>query len=228
MKLIYPASLAKTLDAVNEALFLGRTLNAADRALAARWIAARQGLPGAYADMFAPTNADFGNGIRVFTGERIGTRAGTAHILGEEASRALILLDSSDRTVRETLARAGAGMNARLEDTEARGHRVGAYCCGTCSAAFWRHLAVGGLAHPDRWLGAGMKALKSRRSGDGKWRVFPFWYTLLALSEIELPAAVSEMRHAAPRCEAYLTRWRAGENYAQRRRAVAEQVLARC
>lgn len=47
--LIDTASLSGTLDAVNAAHFEGRTLTAAERRRDARWIAGRQGLPGAYA-----------------------------------------------------------------------------------------------------------------------------------------------------------------------------------
>jgi hypothetical protein len=32
------------------------------------------------------------------------------------------------------------------------------------------------------------------RDGKGGWRTFPFWYTMLALSEIELPGAGAEIR----------------------------------
>jgi len=227
MTLTYPRSLGRTLDAVNDALFFARTLTKADRLAAARWIARRQGMPGSYASMFAPTEADFASGIRVFTGERLSTRAGTAHILGEEAIRALILLDVSDRAVKAALARAQEGMNARLRDAEASGHQVGRYCCGICSAAYWRTLTVGGLENAEERLALGMRDLRQSRTGDGKWRPFPFWYTVLALSGVELPGASRELRHAAPVCERYLRRAAGGDAYAGRRRALAEQVLAR-
>ena len=46
--LINRASLSQTVDAINAAHFYGRSLTKAERGLAARWIAGRQGLPGAY------------------------------------------------------------------------------------------------------------------------------------------------------------------------------------
>ena len=93
MGLVKTSSLAATLDAVNEATFFDRLPAKAQRREAARWIAARQGLRGSYAGMFAPTEKDFTGGIRLFTGERIATGAGVGHILGEEACRALWVLD---------------------------------------------------------------------------------------------------------------------------------------
>ena len=86
--LINTASLSKTVDAVNAASFNGRTLSVSERTEVARWIAGRQGLPGAYADTFAGFPAERSNGIVLFTGERI-TSASARHILGEESSRVL-------------------------------------------------------------------------------------------------------------------------------------------
>ena len=107
--LINTSSLSATVDAINGARFDGRTLTAADRREAARWIAGRQGLPGSYADMFAGFPAERTKGIVLFTGERI-TSASARHILGEETSRALRHLRVQDSTVTDALGRADAGM----------------------------------------------------------------------------------------------------------------------
>jgi len=47
----------------------------------------------------------------------------------------------------------------------------------------------------------GLKALKKRRDGKGRWRNFPFYYTLLSLTEIDIPQPVDEMKYAAKACE---------------------------
>jgi hypothetical protein len=69
--LINKASLSQTVDAINAAYFDGRALAAAERGQAARWIAGRQGLPGAYGDTFAGFPSERARGIVLFTGERI-------------------------------------------------------------------------------------------------------------------------------------------------------------
>ena len=61
--LIDRGSLSQTVDAINAAQCGGRTLTAAERGEVARWIAARRGLPGAYADTFAGFPADRSKGI---------------------------------------------------------------------------------------------------------------------------------------------------------------------
>ena len=226
MQIVNTQSLAATVDAVNEAFFLGRLPSKPQRRQAAKWIAGRQGKPGSYADMFAPTRRDRAQGIRLFTGERVVTGAATGHILGEEACRALILLDADAKDVGTALEAATAGMLARLR----KERRLGMYCCGRCSASLWRHLAVGGLEQvgAERFLAAGVKKLKAFRDGKGRWRVFPFHYTLLALREIDLPAAVKEMRYAAPSLHRVLKRAPAADKYDRRRRVLAERILATC
>jgi hypothetical protein len=227
MSLIDTTSLAATLDAVNEALFLGQRVAKTKRAEAAKWIASRQGLPRSYAGMFAPTDRDYSEGARVFTGERIASRVGTGHILGEEALRALLLLGVDTATVRTVIANAQAGLEVCLRAWEARGFSTGIYCCATCSCAYWRNLSAGGLSRAERRLAAGMEDLKARRLGTGKWWSFPFYYTVLALTAIDLPGAVAELRYAAPALERYLKRPEKDEPYHVRRRAVAERALAR-
>lgn len=227
MKIIEPNSLALSLDAVNDAFFFDRSLSVSEKEQAAKWIAERQGMPGSYANMCAPTEYDFRKGVKVFTGEVIKTGAATAHILGEEASRALILLDVSNPDVQNALKRSSIGMNERLSGSERLGYRYGMYCCAMCSCALWRHLAIGGLNDGERRLAAGMKALKSHRDGKGRWRRFPFYYTLLALSEIDLAGAAAELRYACPSCERYLKRAGKKNVFDTRRRVLIERILAK-
>jgi len=224
MKMVNPNSLAATLEAVNEAFFYGRPIPKSQRDKCAKWIASRQGKAGSYAEMFAPTLKDFKGGVRLFTGEMVNSRAAVAHILGEEACRALILLDVSAVTVRTALQRASLGMMTRLGESRQRGM----YCCGKCSVALWRHLAVGGLDKAEQRLTAGIKKLKSYRDGQDRWKRFPFYYTLLALSEIEFPAAEKEMQYAAPILERLLRRSQRPKKIVRRRRLLAERIIEKC
>ena len=70
--------------------------------------------------------------------------------------------------------------------------------------------------------------MKARRLGTGRWRAFPFFYAVLALSEIDLPGARAELRYAAPVLERYLRRPTTNETTSQRRHALAERALAKC
>ena len=171
MNLIDNESLAGTLDAVNDAFLHGTTIPKKSRLEVAEWIAARQGLPGAYAGLFAPTEKDFRKGIRLFTGEKLGTRAGIAHILGEEAARALILLGTPHSNERAALERASIGMVRRLQEHERP--ESGRYCCGKCTCALWRMVrststaALTQSSRPGSTASRGRPTIRSRRSVRG-------------------------------------------------------------
>ena len=67
--------------------------------------------------------------------------------------------------------------------------------------AFLRALAV---VKPNGWneiLEKGLKRIRKARTSDGRWHGFPFYYTLLTLSEIDLPSAKAELRHASKAAE---------------------------
>jgi hypothetical protein len=225
MTLLFQTSLARTFAAVDEAWLLGRQIPRTEARAIAEWLAARQGLPGSYAGMFAPTSTDL-RGIRLVTGERIATRAGIGHVLGEEACRVLRRLGVGERGApAAALARAEAGMLAQLHAHA--GLESGEYCCGICSIAMWRNLATGGLDHAEARLADGLRRLATHELADGTWRRYPFYYTLLALTEITGEAPLGALRHAAPRCERLLRRREAKSALDRRRRVVLERVLAR-
>jgi hypothetical protein len=214
------------VDAVNAAAFEQRSLSASERQRTASWIAARQGLPGAYGDTFAGFPAEREKGIVVFTGERIGS-ASARHILGEETCRALHLLRVRDAGVTAALGRATAGLMKCLERAalDPRNTNPGLYCCGKCSVGLWRHLLAGGLDRQDERLRQGAAHLRSMRDGSGEWRRFPFWYTVLALSDMDSSEAKKELQYAAPALERAAVRATGSTVYARRRQELARRAL---
>ena len=225
--LINRASLAKTLDAINATLFDGRTLAAVERSQAARWIAGRQGLPGAYGGTFAGFPSERSRGIVLFTGERIAS-ASARHILGEEASRALRRLRVRDPKVTRALEAADDGLMRRLARAaeDPRNSNPGLYCCGKCSVGLWRNLLAGGLDRHEERLQRGALHLRSMRDGEHQWRRFPFWYTVLALREMDSAEARLELKYAAPALEHAASRPVPSSVYARRRHELAVRTLS--
>ena len=226
--LIHPRSLSGTIDAINAVQFDGRVLSSADRGRAARWIAARQGLPGSYGGTFAGFPAERANGIVLFTGERV-TSASARHILGEETSRALRLLRVRDRRITRALDASDDGLMRCLARAaeDGRYRDPGLFCCGKCSVGMWRNLLSGGLDRQEERLRRGARHLRSARDGEGGWRTFPFWYTLLALTEMEANEARRELRYAAPALERAAGHAVPASVYARRRRDLATRALSR-
>lgn len=225
--LIDKTSLAQTVDAITAAQFDGRTLSARERGEAARWIAGRQGLPGAYGETFAGFPAERSHGIVLFTGERI-TSASARHILGEEACRALRQLGVRDPHVTGALERADHGLQRCLERAaeDPRRNNPGLYCCGKCSVGLWRNVLAGGLDRHEERLQRGAAHLRSMRDGEQQWRKFPFWYTVLALSEMDNAEAKRELTYAAPMLERAASRAEPSAVYARRRHQLAVRTLS--
>ncbi len=238
MLLIDRESLTATVDAVNEALFLGRSLSTSERREAASAIAARQGKAGSYGNMFAPTRLDAGKSLRLFTGETVPPGVGAFHILGEEALRALILLDVPSKEISGAVARASEGILShaagvrevkRIAPVPGPRNLPGMFCCPKCTCAAWRHLAVRNTQTFEKFLAMGVNALRAHRDGKGRWMAWSFPYTLLALIDIDLPGARTEMRYAAKECEVELAKRSSKSNaYSRRRRLLMERILAKC
>ncbi len=230
--LVHPSSLILTVDAVDEATFFGKAIAPAQARQAADWIAARIGgsqerfIDRSYRGMPALTDKDYKSGGKLFTGERVGSHAGLGCKFGVEALRAMILLDKAGRA-RELSRKVTDWMDKTQKDYARLGHHIGMYCCTSCSGAMWRLAGVGGIARSERLLADGLRTLSAWRDGKGKWGRFPFFYTLLALSEIDSPAARAELKYVAPTCERAIRR-EANDMYARRRTALAERVLAMC
>ena len=226
--LINKTSLSQTVDAVNAAQFEGRALAAAERSQVARWIAARQGLAGCYGGTFAGFPAERSRGIVLFTGERIAS-ASARHILGEEASRALRQLRVREDSVTRALEAADEGLMQCLARAaeDPRRRNPGLYCCGKCSVGLWRNLLAGGLDRGEERLHHGALHLRTVRDGENGWRKFPFWYTVLALSEMDTGEAKAELKYAAPMLERTAARSGPSAVYARRRRELAARTLNR-
>jgi hypothetical protein len=224
--LIDANSVSSTVDAVNAAFFAGQRPPAAARARVARWLASRQGLPGAYGDTFAGFPAERENGITLFTGERIGS-ASARHILGEETCRVLLLLGARDAAATAALERATEGLMRCLARAalDPRHTNPGIYCCGKCSIGVWRHLVAGGLDRQEERLHRGLQRLRAMRDGEGGWRKFPFWYTVLALTDIDDVLARRELRYARPHLERATSQRTSATTYAARRQALAWRAL---
>ena len=65
------------------------------------------------------------------------------------------------------------------------------------------------------------------RSGDGTWRKFPFWYTILALSEMAFTESLEELTSAPPIRKRTSKRAPSTGPYSVRRYEFAKRVLAK-
>ncbi|HEY7089428.1 MAG TPA: hypothetical protein VH518_15125 [Tepidisphaeraceae bacterium] len=224
-------SLSATIDAANAMAFWNRDISTRDRAAMAGAIAATRGQVGAYANTFALSARERKQGVRLFTGERV-TNAAARHITGEEGCRALLLL--GDRKTAAALKAASAALLECLRRSEEEcrqmrmGGNPGCFCCGPCTASVWRHITAGGLDRHEERLTRGLARLRQLRRGEGKWQYFPFWYTVSALVEMDIPAAAGELKYVEPSLTRAASRKSNGsDDAASRRSEIARRALTK-
>jgi hypothetical protein len=190
VKVLVSDSLQETLWRLEEVRQGFRNGSSAEVQEALGWVLSRQGLEGSYCGLFMPTAKDLKQGAQLPTGEHIQSDAGSRHVLGEEALRTAIVwkLDHSPQ-----VAKALEGFKQILE----RGSKTGKYCCGMCTTAFLRTLQTAKISEKNRVIEMSIARMKKTRKPDGRWRTFPFYYTLLTLSEMDSPSAREELKHAS-------------------------------
>jgi hypothetical protein len=218
-KILVSDSLQETLWRLEEARYGFRKKSDDTVREALDWILTRQGLPKSYLNLFAPTDKDFLQGLRLLTGELVRSGAALRHIIGEETLRTAIVWGlRSSPTVKQALE----GFDQILE----RGARkTGTYCCHNCTIAFLRTLAVVKPKEWDEILEKGMNKIRKARTNDGKWHSYPFYYTLLMLSELKTPLAHAELKHANKTAEKLLQRYRGDDRTSRFRKFALEATL---
>lgn len=221
----HPHSLSITLDRINERHFLGDTFDRTEAERTLDWLAGRFGDDSAYAGTFGITEQDSRSKLYTFTGERLQS-ASLRHIHAEETCRAIILLNRRvGRGQLPELESATSMLFGCFAQAHAKGRQYGTFCCGPCTVSLWRHMAVGGLGDYARYLDEGVGVLMSQRDGAGAWRRFPFYYTLLALSEVDTPNSRRAVSYALPECERRLHTIRRNTPFGTRRYRLLSRIL---
>jgi hypothetical protein len=187
--LLVPESLQETVYRLEEVRRGLRTSSDEEVQESLNWVLGRQGLKGSYRKLFAPTEKDLSEGLQMLTGEQYPRRGLLArHILGEEALRAVVLWN---RRSHPAAMKALEGFEEMMNS-----HPGGFYCCYNCAPAFLKTLSVVNLNNSDEILDKGIGNIKKARVSNGRWRGFPFYYTLLVLSEMDASSAKAELRYA--------------------------------
>jgi len=192
-RILVSDSLAETLWRLEEVRRGFRPKTGTQVTEALNWVLSRHSLKGAYRGLFAPTEKDV-RGVKLVTGEPIFSAA-LRHILGEEALRTITVWNLKPSSIVKKAKESFVYLLEKIGDPPAK--VSGFFCCHKCTLAFLRTLAA---VKPDGWkatIQKGIKNIKNKRAPGGKWHGFPFYYTLLVLSEIDLPLAKVELQHAS-------------------------------
>ncbi len=229
-------SLATVVDDVNHAHFFGHSPTKKDARAATAWIRSRfwQDIPAkiraaknpdprwaAIPKTFVLTDQDQKSKLRAFTGEPV-QNASMRMIYSREAARALLVLSEvTGQRVPEAEEHCASVFSKQdLADREPK-----LYCCGPCTASVWRLMNTGVLGGCEDKLDSMLGLLPLHRDDKGTWHRFPFFFTLLALIEMDRPAALAELKYAQPECEKKRKRLKPKDTYAERKLEVLDRVL---
>ena len=171
------------LDSLNEAILLleqyHREGDSIDFEQVVEFIAGQQIRAGHNAGVFVESRNVSHPKARIYTGEKLQTRLAAKNILTIESARALILSGSSSDTVNSSIALTDSWLeNQCFSDFCATGE------CRHSSVAFIRYLNASGKMERLQHM---ITNLSKFRDGKGGWKGFPYFFTLLALVEIESP-----------------------------------------
>ena len=220
--LIDETSLSRTIDAVDLRLAEHGDLTRNERDRVAAFLLDRQTPRGRGAGMVLPFPGEFEAGVHLFTGERLRTRLATRNVLTLEAARILSVVAAGRPGVASAVSRSSTAI----------GHAcfAASHCvigeCAHSSIAYMRDAASERSGDRRKWIEKHVRVIGAHRDGSGRWKRFPFYYTLLALLEAGTQAANAEIEYAQAACRRVIGRATGGA-YAKRRKIVLERAAER-
>ena len=157
--------------------------------------------------------------VRVYTGERLQTYLAAKNILTISSVRALVLSGSSSEVVYSSILVAEKWLDNQC---------FSVFCatgeCRHSSVAFIRYLNASGKTER---LNRMIAQLTKFRDTKGGWKGFPYFFTLLTLSEIESSIADDELKYALAFAEQRFKKSRIEEPYNTRRDEIFARVQSR-
>ncbi|MGY5859443.1 MAG: hypothetical protein RTU63_08735 [Candidatus Thorarchaeota archaeon] len=153
---------------------------------------------------------------RVYTGEKLQTQLAAKNILTVESARALVLSGSKSETTQSSIA---------LVETWLEKQCFSDFCetgeCRHSSIGFIRYLnALGKTQRLEHMV----TKLSKFRDSKGGWKGFPYFFTLLALSEIDSPLVDDELQYALSFADQRFKRSRSDEPFTSRRKEILSRV----
>ncbi len=222
MIIFHPTSLTASLDSATEVLFFQRAIAPALRDELAHLFIKRQILTGSNSGFFIPYASEPRSQTRLFTGEMLRTEFACRHMPLIETTRVLALLAPDNPAAARSIQLSDRRMNLMCYST---------FCskgeCRSLTVAYMRYLAALDNEDSAVHLSQFLTALAGHRDGKGKWHGFPFYYTILMLSESDDPFAAHELQYAGPLLERLSGQNWSNDRYASRCQSIVNNAMAR-
>ena len=211
------------LDSLEEAILLLERSRISDDAIdyeqVVDFITGQQIRYGRDAGVFVESRNVSHSKSRVYTGEKLQTHLAAKNILTIESARAIVISNSISQAAHTSIALVDNWLDRQcFSDFCATGE------CKHSSVAFMRYLNASGRSERVERM---LTQLTKYRDGKGGWKGFPYFFTLLALSEINSSLADDELNYTLEFVEMRFRRSRTEEPYNSRRQEILYRVLNR-
>ena len=220
--IIHRTSLSATLDATAEVFFYRQPLSNTLHEEIAALIINRQCQTGVNAGLFIPFAAESETKVKLFSGEQLKTTLAHTHIQLIEAVRILKLLALEGHSVTQSILLAEHCMEKMCYSNFcAKGE------CRALTIAYLRYLSLDGTGNSASQISTHLTNLTNQHDRKGKWGRFPFYMTLLMLTEADNPLAIQELKYAAPACKKQQAQNWLADPISKRRQEIIVKALAR-
>jgi hypothetical protein len=211
-----------TLETLAEVFFYSKPLPASKREQFTALFTSNQIRSGAKSGFFILPNNQNGTRPRLFSGEAITTAFAFRHLQLIESARLLRLLQVNNRPNAESIQLADQRMNSTC---------YAGFCskgeCKILTIAYMRYLATNLEKEAESKLASFLQKLSMHRDGKGQWGSFPYFYTLLMLSESLSPLACAELRYTVGHRKKISQQVLSSGSFASRRQAILIHALGR-
>ena len=220
--IICPTSLTATVEHAGEAFLYQQPINQIQSEEISSLLVVRQVQSGSNTAFFLPFASEKETQSRLLTGEPLHTDFAYRHIQLIEAARLLLLLAGDTIAVQRSISLAEKRMaTSCFSKFCAKGE------CKAITIAYMRYLACSVGEDSEAQQAHFLTRLSDFRNGRGRWRGFPYFYTLLMLIEVDQPLAGRELQYAAPTCAKLLDHVDDSDRFSRRRQLILNKVLSR-
>ena len=218
MDVIEEKSFYGTVTNAAQVLFDGGSFNETEKTQLASWILDHQNRYKGF--IFYPSEQDREDGIRLFSGEKPRSKFLADNSVELEALRLLALIYPNHPEAHRIFQDANERL---LPLCFARGCIVGE--CAHAGIAFRRYFMTFDGDESSEKNRQTLETLKQRRYGEGKWRDFPFYFTLLWLTELPDDLAQEELEYTRDYCRELSRKLAGDEPFVDNRRNILMRVL---
>jgi hypothetical protein len=222
MMILHPTSLSDTLDSAAETVFYQKSILPPICNNLASMLISRQVQSGSNSGFFLPFASETRTQLTLLTGEPLRTEFACQNIQLIEAARLLVLIGMDNPAAVRSVGLADRRMNTLCYSKFcAKGE------CKSLTLAYMRYLVAINTDEATIRVDQFLTKLAAYRDGKGKWQGFPYYYTLLMLSESDSPLAAHELEYTSPLFERLCKQDWSNDRYSSRSQSILHKINAR-